>query len=204
MDANNNLNLTIRADITTKPIEVNIQSTGVAEEEQFFFTEDDYETEQQMWERKLRAKQNPANTESTISIETMATNIVKTDATIKSRLSKTSQIAAEQTKDGTLVQLKAKIQGEDYSEMMLHQDIRYKHYLRNANRIVLREEILAHQYFDETGQVKRYQVLIPQHLVTELLESLHGHAHKHPGIAKMLQEVRQKYYYPGIAKLVKK
>ena len=37
-----------------------------------------------------------------------------------------------------------------------------------------------------------------------MLQALHGTAHKHPGISKMLQEIRQKYYYPGIAKHVKK
>ena len=36
------------------------------------------------------------------------------------------------------------------------------------------------------------------------MNALHGTAHKHPGISKMLQEIRQKYYYPGIVKHVKK
>ena len=57
---------------------------------------------------------------------------------------------------------------------------------------------------NETGQIKYHQILMPKHLVNDLLQSLHGTAHKHPGIAKMLQEIRQNYYYPGIAKLVKK
>ena len=43
-----------------------------------------------------------------------------------------------------------------------------------------------------------------KHLLRELLQALHGTAHKHPGISKILQEIRQKYYYPGIAKHVKK
>ena len=53
----------MREVITTKPIEVNIQSTGVAEEEQLFITEDDDETVQEKWERKQQAKQNPATAE---------------------------------------------------------------------------------------------------------------------------------------------
>ena len=56
MDPKDKLNLSIREDITTKPIEVNVQTTGVAEEEQIIFSEDDDKTEQQMWERKQRAK----------------------------------------------------------------------------------------------------------------------------------------------------
>ena len=86
----------------------------------------------------------------------------------------------------------------------LHQDARYRHYANNLERIVLKDEILTRQYFDETGNVKYHQILLPQHLLRELLHSLHGTAHKHPGISKMLQEIRQRYYYPSMAKRVKK
>ena len=72
------------------------------------------------------------------------------------------------------------------------------------DRIVHKDEIVTRQYHDETGQVKYHQILLPNHLLRELLQTLHGTAHKHPGISKMLQEIRQKYYYPGIAKHVKK
>ena len=38
--------------VETRPIEVNVQSAGVSEEEQVFFTDDDDETEAKIWERK--------------------------------------------------------------------------------------------------------------------------------------------------------
>ena len=110
----------------------------------------------------------------------------------------------KQSKDPILRQLKAKIQNVDYSEEILQQDIRYKHYLNNWDRIVLKDEMVTRQYYDETGQVKYHQLLLPKHLLRELLQALHGTLHKHPGISKMLQEIRQTYYYPGIAKHVKK
>ena len=72
--------------------------------------------------------------ESTITIDTMSTNTVGTDITNNSRLSKQNQIPAEQTKEETLVELLAKIQKEEYSEELLHQDVRYKHYLRSTER----------------------------------------------------------------------
>ena len=120
------------------------------------------------------------------------------------KLPRTNQILLEQFKDPILRQLKAKIQNEDYSEEILQQDIRYKHYLNNLDRLVLEDEIVTRQYYDETGRVKYHQILLPKHLLRELLQALHETAHKHPGISKMLQETRQKYYYPGIAKHVKK
>ena len=41
MDPTEKLVLKIRADVETQPIEVNVQSAGVSEEEQVFFTEED-------------------------------------------------------------------------------------------------------------------------------------------------------------------
>ena len=101
-------------------------------------------------------------------------------------------------------QLRLKILKESYSETILLQDTRYQHYCRQMDRLSVMDENITRQYFDETGAVKYNQVLLPKHLVQELLESLHGTANKHPGISKMLIEIRQKYYYPGIAKIVKK
>ena len=103
-----------------------------------------------------------------------------------------------------MLQLKAKLQKEEYSEEILQQDIRYKYYLNNIDRIVLKDGIVTRQYYDEIGQIKYHQILLPKHLDQELLQAIHGTAHRHPGISKMLQEIRQKYYYPGIAKHVKK
>ena len=100
--------------------------------------------------------------------------------------------------------MKAKLLHEEYSENILQQDARYRHCANNLERIVLKDEILTRQYFDETGNIKYHQILLPQHLLRELLQSLHGTAHRHPGISKMLQEIRQRYYYPSMGKHVKK
>ena len=103
-----------------------------------------------------------------------------------------------------MLQLKAKIQSEEYSEEILQQAIRYRHYLNNLDRIVLKGKIVTRKYYDETGQSKYHQILLQKHLLKELLQAIHGTAHRHPGISKMLQEIRRKYYYPGMAKHVKK
>ena len=194
----------IREDVQTLPIEINVQSAGVSQEEQIFYTNDDDETEEQLWARKEAIRKNPATDEPTVTIQTLSTNLVKQHPDIQVRLRKTNQIFIEQSKDAVLQQLKAKLLHEEYSENLLHQDTRYRHYANNLERIVLKDEILTRQYFDETGNVKYHQILLPQHLLQELLQSLHGTAHKHPGISKMLQEIRQRYYYPSMAKHVKK
>ena len=142
--------------------------------------------------------------ETVIQIDAISENTVEEITNFTQKLRRTNQILLEQSRDPTLLQLKAKLQKEEYSEEILQQDIRYKYYLNNIDRIVLKNEIVTRQYYDETGQVKYHQILLPKHLLKELLQAIHGTAHRHPGISKMLQEIRQKYYYPGIAKHVKK
>ena len=44
---------------------------------------------------------------------------------------------------------------------------------------------------------------MPGQLLKVLLQSLHGTAGKHQGISKMMQEIRQKYYFPSIATSVR-
>ena len=51
--------------------------------------------------------------------------------------------------------------------------------------------------------ISHYQVLLPRQLLDEFLHALHGHNANHPGITKMIQEARQKYYYPCIAKHIR-
>ena len=112
-------------------------------------------------------------------------------------------MAIEQQNDIILQQIRLKIQKEEYSETILQQDSRYRLYCRQLDRLSVHEDVIFRDYYDETGNVQFRQALLLKHLTTELLQSLHGTANKHPGISKMLHEIRQKYYYPGVAKLVK-
>ena len=61
------------------------------------------------------------------------------------KLRRTNQVLLEQSKDQTLRQLKAKSQQEEYSEEILQQDIRYKHYPHNFDHLVLKDEIITRQ-----------------------------------------------------------
>ena len=58
--------LKIRNDITTRPIQVNLQSTDVADEEQlFFFPEETIETEEEILLQKEQSRQNARDQETT-------------------------------------------------------------------------------------------------------------------------------------------
>ena len=203
-DHKDKLVMKIREDVQTLPMEIIVQSAGVSQEEQIFYTNDDDETEEQYWARKEAIRKIPAIDEPAVTIQTVSKNLIKQQTEIQVRLQKTHQIIIEQSKDAVLQHLKAKLLHEEYSENVLQQVARYRHYASNLERIVVKEEILTRQHFDETGNLKYHRILLPQQLLEELLQSLHGTAHKHPGISKMLQEIRQRYYYPNMAKYVKK
>ena len=142
MDPTEKLVLKIRADVETQPIEVNVQSAGVSEEEEVFFTEEDNETEEQIWEQKRQSKTGIKVAETAIQIDAISENDVEGITNFTQKLRRTKQLL-EQSKDPILLQLKAKIQSEEYSEEILQQDIRYRHYLNNLDRFVLKDEIVT-------------------------------------------------------------
>ena len=72
------------------------------------------------------------------------------------------------------------------------------------DRVTIRNEILVRSYFDDTGKISHYQTLLPQQLLNDFLQAMHSGDTRHPGITKMIQEARRKYYYPGLAKHIKK
>ena len=185
-------------------MEINVQSGGVSQEEQIFYSNDDHETEEQFWATKEAIRRNSASTEATITIQSVSTILVKQQPKIQVRLRKTNQIIIDQSKDAILRQLKAKLFHKRNSEYILQPDAQFRHYANNLERFVVKEVILTRQYFDETVKVKYHQILLPQRLVQELLQSHHGSADKHPGISKLVLEIRQRYDYPSMAKHVKK
>ena len=59
------------------------------------------------------------------------------------------------------------------------------------------------KYYGEDETITHNQIINPKHLISELLSTLHGKTSKHPGITKMIQECRAKYYFPGLARKIR-
>ena len=109
----------------------------------------------------------------------------------------------EQKVDIVLKNRKLKILGQPHDEVLMMTDSRYKNYKTNEDRIILKDGLLFRKYFGETGSVKYYQILIPKQLVIEVLCSLHGDFGKQPGISKTIIALREKYYFPKMAQLIR-
>ena len=100
----------IREDIQTRPIELNVQSAGVSEEEQIFYTKDDDETEEQIWQKKKEARNGPINQMPDISFEKFTTQTNNYDKYSKTqKFSNTNFVAIEHFNDIILQRLKLKI-----------------------------------------------------------------------------------------------
>ena len=206
------IRLKIREDIQTTPIDVTTSSSDVADEEQVFFTQTDdvKEQQEQTLERKEQSRQNAkqwAANEESPALKTSIKEFTKIDGNTTSYsmsgIKASAKIRVEQDVDLVLKNLKLKILGQPFDEVLIMTDSRYEHYKTNEDRIILKDGLLYRKYFGETGSVKYYQILIPKQLVKEVLRSLHGEFGKHPGIFKTIIACREKYYFPKMAKLIR-
>ena len=198
------IRLKIREDIQTTPIQVTTSSSDVADEEQIFFTsaDDVKESEEQTLERKEQSRQNAkqwAANEKLLALKTSVKEFTKIDGNTTSYsmngIKANARIRVEQDVDHVLKNLKLKILGQPFDEVLIITDPRYKHYKANEDRIILKDGLLYRKYFGETGSVKPYQILIPKQLVKEVLHSLHGEFGKHPGIFKKKNCLQGKIFF---------
>ena len=178
MDPNEKIILEIREDIPAKRIEVNIESTGLAHEEHVFQDPTDQQetTEKELWTRKEEARNAIPNDPPVITVSCYYANDLHKDTTIVNiaQLTKPSRILIEQDSDPTLLNFKREMLGLPFDEQVLLNDTGYLHYSRNKKRIIVREDILFRQYYNDIGEVSHLQVLLPGQLLKVLLQSLHG------------------------------
>ena len=113
------------------------------------------------------------------------------------------RILAEQGADRVIKTLKLKLLGQRYDEDAITSDPRHKHYKTNESRMASHDGLLVRKYYNETGHIKHYRILLPKQLVTEMLEHLHGEFGRHPGITTAIINFRGKYYYPNMPKLIR-
>ena len=139
-DHNEKIILTIREDIPTQPIEVNIESTGIAQEETVFFdpTEQQETTEKDLWKRKDEARDAIPNDPPVITVSCYYANDLHKDTSFVNiaQLTKPSRILIEQDLDPTLLNFKRKLLALSFDEQILLNDARYMHYSRNKKRII--------------------------------------------------------------------
>ena len=145
MDPNEKIIFKIREDIPTKPIEVNIESTGNAQEEPVSFDTTDQQetTETELWSRKEEVPDAIPNDPPVITVSCYYSNDLHKDTTIVNiaQLTEPSRVPIEQDSDPTIINFKREMLGLPFDEPMLLNDARYMHYSRNKKRIIIKDYI---------------------------------------------------------------
>ena len=180
------LEMTLRNDIHTKAIEVNIQSSGIVEDEQIYILPDDDVDENQLWPEKhnvLEQAQNETHNEPENDVNELQQFHKPTSGLIScssGHFKDNARIRLEQNNDVGLRNLRAKLEGNPFDKNELASDHRYQHYLQNITRIEIKQEVLTRRYYTDTGILSHYQILLPKQLLDEFLHALHGHNSNHP------------------------
>ena len=205
VDPTEKLEITIRNDIHTKAIEVNIQSSGIVD-----VLPDDEIDENQLWQEKQDVR-NQAQTETHNDPENEVAEIQQfhkhtwgLNSVSSGYFKDNARNRLEQNNDILRRNLRAKIEGNPFNEKELASHYRYQHYLQNITRIEIKQEVLTRKHYTGSITTSHYQILLPIQLLDETLKALHGHISNQPQITKLIQEARQKYYYPCLAKYIKK
>ena len=149
VDPTEKLEMTIRNDIHTKAIDVNIQSSGIVEEEQIYILSGDKIVENQLWEEKQNVR-NQAQTETHNDPENEVAKLQQFHKPTSGLISISSgyfedntRIRLEQNNDVVRRNLRAKIEGNPFDENGLASDYRYQHYLQNITQIEIKQEVLT-------------------------------------------------------------
>ena len=145
------IRLKIREDIHTTPIEMTTSSFDVAEEEQLFFTHADNsnDSEEQTLQRKEQSKQNAKQWASNVespALKTILKEFTKIDGSTTSYsingIKANAKIRVEQDVDLVLQNMKLKILGQPYDEVLIMTDSRYKNFKANEDRIIPKDGFL--------------------------------------------------------------
>ena len=145
------IRLKIREDIHTTPIEKTTPSSDVADEEQFFFThaDDSNESEEQTLQRKEQSKQNAkqwALNGDSPALKTSVKEFTKIDgSTMSYSINGTkanAKIRVEQDVNFVLKNMKLKLLGQPYDEVLIMTDSQYENYKANEDGIILKDGLL--------------------------------------------------------------
>ena len=142
--------LKLRDDILTSPVEVNLQSSDVADEEQLFFLPDDEEeSEQEIFARKALSKQRAINeNEKDISPKVSEVTKIPLNSTVYTfeAIKESARIRNEQDADPILKALKLRILHKGYDKHLSKTEPREKNLLRHEERLIMKDGVLMRKY----------------------------------------------------------
>ena len=137
MDPNEKLFLKIRENFPTKPFELNLESTGIAQEEPVSFkTADQDETrEKKLWKRKKETLSAVPSEPPIIKVSCYYANDLQKRTTIVNiaELNEASRVLLKHFSDSTLLSFKRQMLGLPVDERLLINAAQHMQYSRNKD-----------------------------------------------------------------------
>ena len=156
-------------------MELNNDSTAIAQNDQVFFHTDDLDLpseghlrQRQQGKGKVVHTEPPIITVSTWNIYEKYTNTVMHKL---EPFSKVPPILNEQDAEPMLLYFERRTFGLLFDEKIPATDPRYTHKFRNEKRSVIEDHILYRQYYIDVGDISHLQVLLTVQLKDTLLNS---------------------------------
>ena len=146
-----------RDDVITAPIEINLQSTDVADEEQLVFLPDEEEeSEQGIFPRKELSKQQAIEDKKQRNLSTEITETVRipliTSVYAFGAIEENARKRNEQDSDSLLKAQKLRLLHEECNTHLLKTKPRGRSLLRHEVRIVVKDGILMRKITERTAQ----------------------------------------------------
>ena len=108
----------------------------------------------------------------------------------------------EQDKDPDIVEIKDWKRNEQIPNLT-YESSRKKKYAKQFNRLVIDDEVLYRNFYDDTGQVKHKKYCLPKHLWNEVVYRLHNsRTGGHLGMTRTTEEFRKRFYLPGFTEFL--
>ncbi len=109
----------------------------------------------------------------------------------------------EQNRDPDIVQVKKWIRDHAPPTNALYLNFEQGKYLKQYPRLIIKDYVLHRKFFDNTGKVQVYQIVVPKQLRKELLFRINNSKFKgHFGCTKTATEFRKSLYFPGFSEFL--
>ena len=108
----------------------------------------------------------------------------------------------EQQQDTDIEEVKKWIRTGEIPDLT-YANSRLKKYAKQFNRLVIEDEVLLRNFYDDTGKIKHKQYCVPKHMWNETLYRVHNSmTGGHIGMTRTTEEFRRRFYFPGFSEFL--
>ena len=108
----------------------------------------------------------------------------------------------EQDQDSDIKEVEKWIKTNEIPELT-YANSRLKKYAKLFNRLVIEDEVLLRNFYNDSGKIKHKQFCVPKHLWNETIYRVHNSmTGEHIGMTRTTEEFRKRFYFPGFSEFL--